>query len=138
MTQYEARVPTPRVLVVDDDRAIATTLAMILNKNGFEAVAAFSGSQALSLAHESRFDLLLTDVMMAPINGVQTAIAFRNLNPASHIFLFSGTTDAADLLLGATNAGYDFKFFLKPIHPAKIISELRAVFAAEPRPCPEP
>jgi CheY-like chemotaxis protein len=119
----------PRVLVVDDDHTIAITLAMILNTTGFEAVATFSGPQALELARGSRFDMLVTDVMMAPLNGIQTAIAFRDIYPASHVFLFTGTAEAAELMLDASQAGYDFRLFSKPIHPAQIIDALQAAAA---------
>jgi len=118
---------TPRVLVVDDDHVIATTLAMVLNGSGFSAVAAFTGPEALRHAHASHFDILITDVMMEPIDGVKLAIAFRNVMPASHIFLFTGTSEAAQTMLAASNAGYDFRLFSKPLEPAHIIETLRSL-----------
>ena len=118
----------PRVLVVDDDHVIATTLSMILNSSGFSAVAAFSGPEALRHAHSSHFDILITDVMMEPIDGVRLAIAFRNINPASHIFLFTGTSEAAQIMLAAASAGYDFRLFSKPLNPAHIIDSLRSLW----------
>ncbi|WP_162601332.1 response regulator [Occallatibacter savannae] len=116
---------TPRVLVVDDDHVIATTLALILSRNGFEAVAAFSGPEALQHAYKSHFDVLLSDVVMEPLNGVRLAVIFRNLNPVAKIVLFTGTEDAAQLMLAAANAGHDFKILRKPIHPGTILEELR-------------
>src|SRR4051812_8580448 len=125
----------PRVLVVDDEQIVATTLAMVLNSNGFEAVAAFSGREALALAHTSRFDFLVTDVMMVPMNGVQIAIAFRNANPASHVFLFTGAEDMARLMLATANAGYDFQLFSKPLDPMELIRALReALSTSDPAP----
>jgi CheY-like chemotaxis protein len=115
----------PRVLVVDDEQIVATTLSMVLNSNGFEAVAAFSGREALALAHTSHFDVLVADVMMEPMSGLQTAIAFRNANPASHVFLFTGAEEAARLILDTANTGYDFQIFPKPLHPLQIIGALR-------------
>lgn len=129
-----------RVLVVDDDETIATTLAMILNNSGFEAVAAFSGPEAIQLAHASRFDILVSDVMMEPVDGVQLAIHFRNINPASRIFLFTGTAEAASKMLAAVRAGYDFQMFSKPIPPAVIIEALRREWNpvnSGTRACPE-
>ncbi len=117
---------TARVLVVDDDRTIATTLAMILNKSGFEAEAAFSGPDALQLAHRSHFDFLVTDVVMEPMNGVRLGTIFRNLNPVARIILFTGTEDTAQLLLSTANAGYDFQILRKPVHPEQILEALRS------------
>ena len=115
---------TLRVLVVDDERVTATTLAMVLKGAGFDAVAAFSGSEALKLANASQFDILLSDVMMSPIDGIHVAKAFRNMNPASRIFLFTGTPEAAERMFAAYKAGYDFQVFAKPLNPAQIIDTL--------------
>ena len=116
---------TPRVLVVDDDRVIASTLALILSRNGFEAVAAYSGSEALQHAYKSHFDVLLSDVLMEPLDGVRLAVIFRNVHPAARIVLFTGTEDATKLMLAVANAGQDFKVLQKPINPALMIQELR-------------
>lgn len=122
-----------RVLVVDADETVAVTLATILNKNGFDAAAAFSGPEALKLAYFSRFDALVTDVTMEPLNGVQVAIAFRNLYPASHILLLTGRPDSARLLLSTANAGYDFRILSKPIDPHCLMRELCEVCSAPER-----
>lgn len=122
-------MPRPcRVLVVDDDHVIATTLAMILNRSGFEAVAAFSGREALKLAHASPFDILVTDVVMEPMNGVQLAVAFRNIYPGSHIYLFTGTIESAQQMAASAHARNDFHIFSKPLHPVQIIDALQAVW----------
>jgi len=54
----------PKVLIADDERVIADTLAAILNHGGFEALAAYSSLQALELARVFRPDLLISDVIM--------------------------------------------------------------------------
>lgn len=122
---------TPRVLVVDDSESIATSLTSILNKNEFQAVAAFSSADALKLAQAKPFDILLTDVMMAPLNGVQTGIAFRNINPASHVFLITGTYEVARQLLVKANLAWDFHILQKPIHPEELLEVLRSAWTAE-------
>lgn len=123
-------MPTkPRVLIVDDDQVIATTLAMILNASGFEAVEAFSGAQALELAANSAFDMLVTDVMMDPMNGVELAKAFCELYPEAHIFLISGTTEAAATILEDFDCEHSFPLLRKPIYPGDLIEKLRAAVA---------
>jgi DNA-binding NtrC family response regulator len=117
---------TPRVLVVDDDEAVATSLTLILNKFGFEAVAAFSGTSAIELAHRAHFDMLVTNFVMSPVDGVRTAIVFRNINPASQIFLITGTPEAAREQMTSANAEWDFRIFAKPIDPAQLVAALRS------------
>lgn len=88
----------PKVLVADDERVIADTLAMILNQSGFEARAVYSGEKALELAPTYQPDMLISDVIMADLNGIDAAIRIRALLPSIKILLFSGQAATADLL----------------------------------------
>ena len=116
----------PSILVVDDQRIIADTTAEILNKSEFRAVAAYDGKTALRLATEIRPDILLTDVMMPGMNGIDLAIAVRNDQPETTILLFSGQAVTRDLLGDARSEGYEFELLLKPIHPEELIQRLKA------------
>ena len=80
--------PKPKVLVADDERVIADTLAMILNQSGFHAQAVYSGEKALELAESFRPDMLISDVIMADLNGIDAAIRIRTLLPEIKILLF--------------------------------------------------
>jgi CheY-like chemotaxis protein len=115
----------PKVLVADDERVIADTLAMILNKSGFEARAAYSGEQALEMAPVFEPDMLISDVIMADLNGINTAIQIRTLLPRIKILLFSGQAATADLLEKARAQGYEFEILAKPVHPQDLLSKLR-------------
>lgn len=117
----------PRVLVVDDDEVIASTTSLILNGAGFESAAAFSGAQALAIARAQLFHLLLTDVVMQPMNGIELAVAFLELHPGARVFLITGTAEAAHLIVDALDRGQDFPVLQKPIHPRDLIERLRAV-----------
>ena len=96
----------PKVLVVDDERVIADTLAVILNQSGFQAKAAYSGEEALDIASTFEPDMLITDVIMADLNGIDAAIRIRALLPRIKILLFSGQAATADLLEKARGRGY--------------------------------
>jgi len=74
-------VAKPKVLVADDERVIADTLAMILNQSGFEARAVYSGEKALELAATFAPDMMISDVIMADLNGIDAAIRIRALLP---------------------------------------------------------
>ena len=122
---------TPRVLVVDNDEETATGLAMILSSSGFDAVAAFEGTSARRLASVQHFDILVTEILTLPIDGVRIATGFRNINPASHIFLLTETYEIAQQLLTDANLAWDFRILLKPIDPAQVIKALRSAWNHE-------
>jgi CheY-like chemotaxis protein len=115
----------PKVLVADDERVIADTLAMILNQSGFDARAVYSGEKALDLASTFQPDMLISDVIMADLNGIETAIRIRELLPQIKILLFSGQAATADLLEKARARGYEFEILAKPVHPQDLLSRLR-------------
>lgn len=117
---------TPRkVLVVDDQRLIADTLAEILGNAGFDAVAAYDGWDALDKASRFHPNWVLTDVLMPRMNGVELAIAMRKNYPASSILLFSGQAGISDLLEEGNRQGYEFELIAKPIHPMRLIERLQ-------------
>jgi CheY-like chemotaxis protein len=116
----------PKVLVADDERVIADTLAMILNQSGFEARAVYSGEKALELATAFEPDMLISDVIMADLNGIDAAIRIRSLLPQIKILLFSGQAATADLLEKARMQGYEFEILAKPVHPQDLLSRLRS------------
>ena len=117
--------PKPKILVADDERVIADTLAMILNQSGFEARAVYSGEKALELAPVFAPEMLISDVIMADLNGIDTAIQIRNMLPSIKILLFSGQAATADLLEKARAQGYEFEILAKPVHPQDLLNKLR-------------
>ena len=116
----------PKVLVADDERVIADTLSMILNQSGFEARAVYSGEKALELASSFAPDMLISDVIMADLNGIDAAIQIRGVLPSIKILLFSGQAATADLLEKARGEGYEFEILAKPVHPQDLLNKLRA------------
>lgn len=116
----------PKVLVADDERVIADTLAMILNQSGFQAKVAYTGEKALELAAEFQPEMLISDVIMAGLNGIDAAIKIREILPNIKILLFSGQAATADLLEKARERGYEFEILAKPVHPQDLLAKLRA------------
>jgi CheY-like chemotaxis protein len=116
-----------RVLVVDDEMLIADTIVQILNRNGFQAKAAYSGKDAIESAKLYKPTTILSDVLMPQIDGVETAIAIRQYLPDSRIVLFSGQSATVEILERARAMGYDFELLPKPIHPTELLRHLRAV-----------
>ena len=115
----------PKVLVADDERVIADSLAMILNQRGFEARAVYSGEKVLELVSSFEPDMLISDVIMAGVNGIDAAIRVREMSPGIKILLFSGQAATANLLEKARSNGYEFEILTKPVHPQDLLARLR-------------
>jgi DNA-binding NtrC family response regulator len=113
------------VFVVDDEAVIAQTLATILNQAGFQASAFDHPEKAIAASAELTPALLISDVMMPGMTGVQLAIHFRRSHPECKVLLFSGQASTADLLERARAEGYDFELLSKPVHPADLLAKLR-------------
>ncbi len=113
------------VLVVDDEETVANTTIEILNMSGFCAFVAYDGQTALELAAKFHPDILLTDVVMPGMNGIELAIAINKLLPQTQILLISGQAGTLDLLEKARTEGHAFDLVAKPIHPLKLIEQLK-------------
>jgi DNA-binding response OmpR family regulator len=123
---HDNKQAKPRVLVADDERVIADTLAIILNQSGFEAIAVYSGEKAVEMAESIKPDMLISDVIMTDLNGIDAAIKIRAMLPSCKILLFSGQAATADLLDRARNQGHEFEILAKPVHPQDLLAKLRA------------
>jgi CheY-like chemotaxis protein len=115
-----------KVLVVDDERGIADTLVLILNESGFEARATYDGTTAVREVLDSCPEVLLSDVIMPGVNGVEAAkLALRHC-PDLKVVLFSGQAASLDLVDKANEAGFHFQLLAKPIEPEDLIAALHA------------
>jgi DNA-binding NtrC family response regulator len=75
------------VLVIDDDIAVADTVAMVLNMDGFEATVAYSVETGVELARDREFEYLVTGVVMPQMNGIEAAIEIGKLLPKCKVIL---------------------------------------------------
>ena len=121
----DSQKPALRILVVDDEKVIADTIVQILNQNGFIAEAAYGGEEAIEMARRHCPELVLSDVLMPKIDGVETAIAIREHCPDTRIILFSGQAATVEILSRARERGHTFELLPKPIHPTQLIKHLR-------------
>jgi len=119
-----------KVLVADDEHAIADTLAVILTKAGFETRAVYSGEAAVEMAGHFRPNMLITDVVMTGTSGIEAAIKIGAMLPDCKILLFSGHAATVDLLEKARTQGHEFEIVAKPVHPGDLLVRLRNPIAA--------
>ena len=117
-----------RVFVVDDERVIASTLAMILCHQGFDATPFTAPLEALKAARSNAPDLLISDVVMPELSGVDLAIQVKEQCPDCRVLLFSGQAATANLLKDARAAGHDFELLTKPVHPADLLARIQSTF----------
>ena len=117
--------PPQTVSVVDDEPVIASTLAAILNASGFQATAFTSPGDAIKAAEREGPSLLISDVVMPGMNGVDLAIHLRSLYPKCKVLLFSGQAATREIIDLARNAGHDFELLAKPIHPKDLLAAIR-------------
>lgn len=115
-----------KILVADDEHAIADTLAVILRQKGFETVAVYDGEAAVESARQWKPDLLLIDVIMPGMNGIEAAIQVRTLRPECRVLLFSGYAASVELLDDARVQGHHFEILAKPVHPAELLARLKS------------
>lgn len=120
----------PVILVVDDESAIADTLTEILSRSGYAAMAAYDGAEALETALLTPPELLITDVLLPGMSGIELAVTIKRIFPDCKILLFSGQAAAADLLADARNAGHHFTLLTKPVHPKDLLERVSATLKA--------
>jgi DNA-binding NtrC family response regulator len=110
------------VMVVDDEMIIADTLAQILSQHGYAALAAYDGEDALETALMTPPEMLITDVILPGMNGVELAVTIQRIYPDCKIVLFSGQAVTSDLLEAAHRAGHHFTLLNKPLPPQQLVA----------------
>ncbi len=123
---------TPDILVVDDEKRIADTLALILRTKNYAVSAAYDGAQAYESCLKTAPRLLITDVVMPRMNGVELAIKVRTEIPQCLILLFSGQASTGDILQEAHERGFDFELLAKPVHPEELLAKVREFIGTAP------
>jgi DNA-binding response OmpR family regulator len=115
---------TPTALVVDDSPEILQLVASALRRDGFEVREAQSGDQALVLAREAEPDLVVLDLMMPGIDGIETCRRLREFSRA-YVIMLTARADEADKLVGLAIGADDY--VTKPFSPRELVARARAM-----------
>ena len=115
----------PKILVVDNTRAMRMTLSMIIEDQGYEVTQVEDGYRAIEAVRETSFDLIFIGIKMPGINGVQTFQEIKKISPGSVVVMMTGFA-AEELLKEAVQEGA-FAIIYKPFEIEKVISLLEAV-----------
>jgi len=114
------------VLVIDDEELVANSIALILRSNGYQALALYDPESALAKLETTKPAVVISDVEMPGMNGVQLAVLIRERYPDCRVLLFSGYAETVDLLDDARRKGYVFEILQKPIPPAELLAKIAA------------
>jgi CheY-like chemotaxis protein len=139
-SQLRKAVPMPmqkmtrRILIVDDEIAIADTLALIFRTQHYEVRVAYSAERAIETLAEWRPDLAILDVILPEMNGIDLAIVIKANYSVCHVLLFSGHANTALLLEEACRKGHQFEVLAKPVHPSVMLERASALLGAAEEP----
>jgi DNA-binding response OmpR family regulator len=118
-----------KVLVVDDDAKTVELVKLYLNRDGYRVLTAYDGIEALRLARESHPDLIVLDLMLPGIDGLEVCHTLRKESDVPIIMLTAKTTDQ-DKLIGLGLGADDY--VTKPFSPREVAARVRAVLRRLP------
>jgi pilus assembly protein CpaE len=132
---------TDRILIIDDDLDTLRLVGLLLERQGFEILAADNGSQGLTKAKEEVPDLILLDIMMPDMDGIEVARRMRadSITANIPIVFFTAKTQVEEKVAGF-EAGAD-DYLSKPVHPKELTARVNAILARSgqrPAPTSEP
>ena len=117
-----------RILLAEDEQAMREYLARALERSGFEVVAVDRGTAAAPLLEASHFDLLLTDIVMPEMDGIELARHCNNVSPTTEVIFITGFSGVA---LRAGETMPSAKVLSKPFHLKDLVLEVERLFAKE-------
>jgi two-component system response regulator MtrA len=122
--QNRDRRVKPRILVVDDDLALTEMLTIVLSKQGYEPYVVNNGAQAVDAVRDLHPDLVLLDLMLPGMNGVDVCRALRAEAVNVPIVMLTARTDTIDVVVGLESGADDY--VAKPFKPKELIARVRA------------
>ena len=112
-----------KVLIVDDERWTSDTLATIFTIAGYEARATYSAEEAIEIMATWQPALVILDVVLPKMSGIDLAIQLAARKPSCQILLFSGNPNIEQLANAAAQSGHPFEILEKPVHPDRMLQK---------------
>lgn len=120
---------TKTILVVDDEKELANTLSAILRHAGYNALVAYSSAEALEKLRTTAIDLLVSDVVMPGMNGMELAMAADSEHPNLRILLMSGNAATQQIVDDAGTNVRQFELLAKPVPPTQILAHIKSLLS---------
>jgi len=114
---------SPRVLVVDDDTALAEMIGIVLRTEGIDPTFCADGGEALLAFRATRPDLVLLDLMLPTLDGIQVCEQIRG-ESGTPIIMLTAKSDTADIVKGLESGADDY--VVKPFNPKELVARIRA------------
>ncbi|MUV39346.1 Response regulator ArlR [Lentibacillus sp. JNUCC-1] len=114
-----------RILIVDDEASIVTLLEFNLKQAGFETDVAYDGLQAIEKAEHHEFDLIILDVMLPGMDGIEVCHHLRNKHNMTPILMLTAKDSVSDKIDGLDSGADDY--LTKPFSPKEVLARIRAV-----------
>ena len=126
----------PRILIIDDDRMVRDATQILLRAKGYDVVAAADGKSGIEAATSSQFDVVIVDLFMPDLDGLQVIGAIRNANPRVHMIAASGfmfgdkdTPSMPNFATMAAEVGAEAALY-KPFRPDKLLQTITDVLGS--------
>lgn len=120
-----------KILVVDDERAITSTLSTILERQGYKTATAYSGEEAVQVACSFQPDFIVSDLMMGAMNGIEAAIEILRDLPRCKVLFISGNAAYKNYQRDARAKGFDFEVLAKPVPPPELLAKISQIISTE-------
>ena len=122
---HSPKSDSPRILLAEDEEAMRTYLARALTNAGYEVRAVDRGTEAIPLLESERFDLLLSDIVMPEMDGIELAHGCAEISPHTRVMFITGF---AAVSLRASREQPEAKVLSKPFHLRDLVLEVERVF----------
>lgn len=114
-----------KILIVDDEESIVTLLKYNIDQAGYETVVAYSGTEALEKASNASFDMIVLDVMLPGMDGMEVCKQLRQKHIETPILMLTAKDDEFDKVLGLELGADDY--LTKPFSPREVVARIKAI-----------
>ncbi|MGE7604176.1 response regulator transcription factor [Peribacillus sp. NPDC097675] len=114
-----------RILIVDDDREIVNLISIYLKNEGFSIYSAINGVDALEIMEKEQVDLLILDIMMPVMDGMEVCRRLREQNSLVPILMLTAKSEDLDKISGLMNGADDY--LTKPFNPLEVIARVKTI-----------
>ncbi|SET79145.1 two-component system, OmpR family, alkaline phosphatase synthesis response regulator PhoP [Salinibacillus kushneri] len=114
-----------RILIVDDEESIVTLLKYNIEQSGFETEAVYDGEQALNMAEQKYFDLIILDLMLPKLDGMEVCRQLRHKGIEVPILMLTAKDEELDRVLGLEIGADDY--LTKPFSPREVVARIKAI-----------
>src|SRR5699024_11464260 len=124
-----------KIFIVDDEKSIVTLLTYNMEKAGYETDVAYDGNEAITMAMNNQYDLIILDVMLPGVDGLEVCKTLRQNKVETPILILTAREDEFDKVLGLELETVDY--ITKLLIPREIVARVKAILRRARQPLPE-